>query len=131
MISRRTLLSAIALLALPGSSAVFAAAGPAAALPLASSRDQWVAQAGRLVEAADSGNAPASSFRREVTAMRESLRELVRAADGEDRAALNDLVMMVALLDAAAACHRGGVIVCPPDLMRQMRAQMVRLQPVA
>lgn len=59
--------------------------------------------------------------------MRESLRELVRATNPENRTGLNDLVMMIALLDAAAACHRGGMIVCPPDLMREMRAQMARL----
>ncbi len=88
----------------------------------------WIEEAGELVEAADSGKAPAVLFQRDVRASREALRELVRNADPEDRAHYQNMVLMVALLDAAAACHRGGVIVCPPDLMRQMRAQMARLR---
>ena len=88
----------------------------------------WVETAFQLVEAADSGRAEALAFRRQVQQSRETLRELVRAADPEDRARFQNMILMVALLDAAAACHRGGVIVCPPDLMRQMRLQIARLQ---
>lgn len=88
----------------------------------------WINEAGEMVEAADSGRAEALAFRRQVQASRESLREMVRASDPDDRERYQHMILMVALLDAAAACHRGGYIVCPPDLMRQMRAQLARLQ---
>jgi hypothetical protein len=133
MPARRRLLLGIALLAAPWWGQTMASVeSPAAAATVGEmSRDEWVAYAARLVEAADSGHAPASSFRREVSNMRDNLRALVRNVPDSEREPLNDLVMMVALLDAAAACHRGGFIICPPDLMRQMRAQMARLQPMA
>jgi hypothetical protein len=99
-----------------------------AADPVAEERLAWVEQAGALVEAADSGSAEARAFQREVRASREALRELVREASPEDRGQYQSMILMVALLDAAAACHRGGYIVCPPDLMRQMQAQMARLR---
>lgn len=88
----------------------------------------WVETAIQLVEAADSGRAEALAFRRQVQQSREALREMVRVADPDDRARFQNMILMVALLDAAAACHRGGVIVCPPDLMRQMREQISRLE---
>lgn len=135
MISRRSLLFVGGCLVLTGAGiahSLGAVAGLGAPVALGgneepTSRDVWVAKAAHLVDAADSGLAPASSFRREVSEMRGNLRELVRSTDPEKRAALNDLVLMIALLDAAAACHRGGVIVCPPDLMREMRSQLSRL----
>lgn len=99
-----------------------------AADPAAEDRRAWIEEAGALVEAADSGRAEARAFQREVRASREALRELVRRADPDERAEYQNMILMVALLDAAAACHRGGYIVCPPDLMRQMRAQMARLR---
>jgi hypothetical protein len=122
---RRRVIGALAILwGLPG----LWPAGTLAASLVSEADRAWIERAGELVEAADSGRAEALQFRREVQESREILRELVRSADPEDRARYQNKILMVALLDAAAACHRGGYIVCPPDLMRQMRAQLARLQ---
>lgn len=102
--------------------------GGMAATMFADKKQEWVEEAGALVDAADSGTAKARAFQREVRASRESLRDLVRDSDPESRGGYQNMILMVALLDAAAACHRGGYIVCPPDLMRQMRELMVRLR---
>lgn len=102
--------------------------GGMAATLLADKKREWVEEAGALVDAADSGKAEARAFQREVRASREALRELVRDSDPDSRGGYQGMILMVALLDAAAACHRGGYIVCPPDLMRQMRELMVRLR---
>lgn len=88
----------------------------------------WIEEAGRLVEAAASGRAEAPVFRREVKQSRELLREMVRNTDPDERQRYQDMILMVALLDAAAACHQGGHIVCPPDLMQQLRVQLARLR---
>lgn len=102
--------------------------GGTAATLIADKKREWVEEAGALVDAADSGRAEARAFQREVRASREALRDLVRESDPESRGDYQNMILMVALLDAAAACHRGGYIVCPPDLMRQMREVMVRLR---
>ncbi len=88
----------------------------------------WIREASRMVEAAGSGSADAHAFKQQVEGSRESLRELVRSVAQTDRESFQDMVLMVALLDSAAACHKGGHIICPPDLMQQLRAQQARLQ---
>lgn len=101
--------------------------GPAAA-DAGEEEQAWIEEAGRLVEAAASGRAEALAFRRQVKQSRERLREMVRNTAPGDRQRYQDMILMVALLDAAAACHQGGHILCPPDLMRQLRAQLARLR---
>lgn len=97
--------------------------------PLVSEKEQaWIEEAQQLVEAAASGQAEARSFQRQVEQSREALREIVSNAESGDSERHQNMILMVALLDAAAACHRAGYIVCPPDLMRQLRAQLARLQ---
>jgi len=101
----------------------------ALAEPLVSENERlWIEKAAQLVEAAGSGKADARSFQRRVEQSRETLRDIVRNAGSEDSERHQTMILMVALLDAAAACHRAGRIVCPPDLMRQLRAQLARLQ---
>lgn len=86
-----------------------------------------------LIERAASGTSPASQFRIEARIYRELLRRVTL----DDRAQaparrlpktlLLDMVRMSALLHAAADCKTGFVITCPPDLMRQLRAQQARV----
>ena len=64
-------------------------------------------------------------------------RELLRQVmlDNRDRGAreqlpqplLVDMVRMSALLHSAAECKTGLVIVCPTDLMQQLRSQQARV----
>ncbi|MEX2365909.1 MAG: hypothetical protein WD601_04845 [Pseudohongiellaceae bacterium] len=88
----------------------------------------WIEDAQQLVEAAASGRAEARSFQRQVKQSRDTLRGIVRNAGENSSERHQNMILMVALLDAAAACHRAGHIVCPPDLMRQLRTQLSRLQ---
>ncbi len=88
----------------------------------------WIKEAGGLVESASSNKADARDFKDQVKRSRESLRSLILSVAPDNRARFQDMVLMLALLDAAAACHKGGFIICPPDLMQQMRAQQGRLQ---
>lgn len=82
-----------------------------------------------LVERAASGRAPANQFQIDARLYREQLRQ-VMFANRElppprqlSRPLLLSMVRMSALLHAAADCKSGLVITCPPDLMRQLRAQ--------
>ena len=86
-----------------------------------------------LVTKAGSGSAPAHEFRLEARMYRELLRQVM--LDNRDRAAseqlpqplLVDMVRMSALLHSAADCKTGLVIVCPTDLMQQLRSQQARV----
>jgi hypothetical protein len=68
-----------------------------------------------------------ADFRRDIGAHRERLREIVRAAKAPP-APLTELhrsmILMNALLHAAAECHAGGRLVCPPELMQQIEHQL-------
>lgn len=85
----------------------------------------WLEQASQLVDAARD-RAPAGAFRKRVIAAREQLRGIVRA--GQARADLHELhinlVLLQSLLQAASDCHRGGRVLCPPSLMRQLDTQL-------
>ena len=93
-----------------------------------------VSFADRLVEAAYSGKALASTYRIDVTYYRESLRDLVKdndvlpAAERLPRGLVMDMVRMAALLQSAAQCQTGRYIVCPPDLMSQLQRQQALLE---
>ena len=86
-----------------------------------------------LVDRASSGSAPAHEFRIEARMYRELLRQVM--LDNRDRAIgeqmpqpmLLDMVRMSALLHSAAECKTGRVIVCPTDLMQQLRSQQSRV----
>ena len=86
-----------------------------------------------LIARAGSGSAPAHEFRIEAHMYRELLRQVM--LDNRDRAIseqlpqpmLLDMVRMSALLHSAADCKTGRVIVCPTDLMQQLRSQLSRV----
>ena len=86
-----------------------------------------------LVDRAGSGSAPAHEFRIEARMYRELLRQVM--LDNRDRSideqlpqpTLLDMVRMSALLHSAAECKTGRVIVCPTDLMQQLRSQQSRI----
>ncbi len=86
-----------------------------------------------LVDRAGSGSAPAHQFRLEARMYRELLRQVMldnRGRAGRERfpqPMLLDMVRMSALLHAAADCKTGRVIVCPADLMQQLRSQQARV----
>jgi len=86
----------------------------------------WIERSAALARAAKE-NANVADFRRDIGAHRERLREIVRAA-GKSPANVADLhrsmILMNALLHAAADCHSGGRLVCPPELMRQIEHQL-------
>lgn len=86
-----------------------------------------------LVAKAGSGSAAAHEFRLEARMYRELLRQVM--LDNRDRGVseqlpqplLVDMVRMSALLHSAADCKTGRVIVCPTDLMQQLRSQQARV----
>lgn len=86
-----------------------------------------------LVAKAASGSAPAHEFRLEARMYRELLRQVM--LDNRERVEseqmpqplLVDMVRMSALLHSAAECKTGLVIVCPADLMQQLRSQQARV----
>ena len=82
-----------------------------------------------LVEKAGSGSARAHDFRIEARVYREQLRQ-VMLSDREQpptqqlpQDLLLAMVRMSALLHAAADCKTGQVIVCPADLLLQLKSQ--------
>lgn len=87
----------------------------------------WIDGAEKLVAAARS-HANANKFQQDVQAHRERLREIVRLAGPTPPPARRELhtsmILLNALLKSASDCHRGGRIVCPADLMRQLDAQV-------
>jgi len=86
-----------------------------------------------LVEKAGSGATPAHNFRVETRMYRELLRQIMLAdrqrptVEQLSQDLLLEMVRMSALLHAAADCKTGYVIVCPADLMLQLKAQQSRI----
>lgn len=86
-----------------------------------------------LVIKAETGEAPATTFRIEARSYREALRQIMlRDADAVParqlpRVLLLDMVRMSALLHSAADCKTGFVITCPPDLLRQLKLQSAKV----
>jgi len=88
---------------------------------------------GALVEKAGSGSTPAHEFRVEARMYRELLRHVMLGnrtqptRDQLPQSLLLDMVRMSALLHAAADCKTGFVIICPADLVLQLRSQQSRV----
>jgi len=88
---------------------------------------------GALVEKAGSGSTPAHEFRVEARMYRELLRQFMLGnrsqptSDQLPQSLLLDMVRMSALLHAAADCKTGFVIICPADLVLQLRSQQSRV----
>ena len=86
-----------------------------------------------LVIKAETGEAPATTFRIEARSYREALRQIMlQDADTLPvqklpRVLLLDMVRMSALLHSAADCKTGFVITCPPDLLRQLQRQSAKV----
>jgi hypothetical protein len=86
-----------------------------------------------LVARASTGSSPAHEFRLEARMYRELLRQAMldnRARPTSEQLPqplLLDMVRMSALLHSAADCKTGFVIVCPADLMQQLRSQQSRV----
>ena len=86
-----------------------------------------------LIEKAAEGNSPAHQFRIEARMYRELLRQFMLEDRGRPQAErvpqrlLLEMVRMSALLHSASECKTGFVIICPPDLMRQLKAQQIRI----
>lgn len=86
-----------------------------------------------LVDKAGSGATPAHNFRVETRMYRELLRQIMLAdrqrptVEQLPQDLLLEMVRMSALLHAAADCKTGRVIVCPADLMLQLKAQQARV----
>jgi len=86
-----------------------------------------------LVEKAGSGATPAHNFRVETRMYRELLRQIMLAdrqhptAEQLPQDLLLEMVRMSALLHAAADCKTGYMIVCPADLMLQLKAQQSKV----
>jgi hypothetical protein len=83
-----------------------------------------------LVKEAATGTTNATRFRIDATLFRESLRSFMlereksgNVSDGISTNDLMNLVRMSALLQSAADCKTGRYIVCPPELMQQLRSQ--------
>jgi hypothetical protein len=89
-----------------------------------------------LIEEAGTGRSPANDFQIQARLYREQLRRAMLANRelAPPRQLPEDLLLamvrMSALLHAAADCKSGLVIVCPPDLLRQLRAQQERLSAI-
>lgn len=84
----------------------------------------WIANAARLVKAAVTGTAPIVDFRHQVDQSRKKLRRIFLANMGkgsDPRRALHmQMLVLNSLLQAAASCHQGGTVSCPPTLISQL-----------
>jgi len=86
-----------------------------------------------LVARAGSGSSPAHEFRIEARMYRELLRQAMLgnraqpASEQLPQPLLLDMVRMSALLHSAADCKTGFVIICPADLMLQLKSQQSRV----
>jgi len=86
-----------------------------------------------LVDKAGSGATPAHNFRVETRMYRELLRQIMLAdrqrptVEQLPQDLLLEMVRMSALLHAAADCKTGFVIVCPADLMLQLKMQQSKV----
>ncbi|VAW55923.1 hypothetical protein MNBD_GAMMA07-566 [hydrothermal vent metagenome] len=92
--------------------------------------DYLINLAKQLTKEARSGNAAASSFRINVVFYRETLREFMLKQPSNSiysKKLLMEFVRMLALLKSAAECQTGRYIVCPAQLMIQLKAQKTRL----
>lgn len=94
-----------------------------------------IASSQKLVNEAATGSTHATTFRINATLFRESLRSFMLAREknstGSDRLSNTDLlnlVRMSALIQSAADCKTGRYIVCPPELMQQLRSQQALLE---
>jgi hypothetical protein len=94
-----------------------------------------IASSRKLVSQAATGSTHATTFRINATLFRESLRSFMLArengnsgSDGLSKTDLINLVRMSALLQSAADCKTGRYIVCPPELMQQLRSQQALLE---
>lgn len=88
----------------------------------------------KLVSEAATGSTHATTFRINATLFRESLRSFMldrekgnTSSDGLSKTDLINLVRMSALIQSAADCKTGRYIVCPPELMQQLRSQQALL----
>lgn len=97
------------------------------AAPARDAESVWIANAGRLVAVAVKGEAPIGDFRGQVDRSRESLRHIFLANRGkapDPRRALHmQMLVLSMLLEAAAGCHQGGKVACPPALISQLISQ--------
>lgn len=96
------------------------------AKPINPAERSWFERSAVLAEAAKK-HVSVAEFRRDIAAHRETLREIVRANRNPptDILALQrSMIVMNALLNAASECHSGGRIVCPPDLLHRIDAQL-------
>ena len=86
-----------------------------------------------LIRKAGDGATPAHIFRVETRMYRELLRQTMLTdrqrteAEQLPQNLLLEMVRLSALLHAAADCKTGYVIVCPPDLMSQLRTQQAKV----
>ncbi len=86
----------------------------------------WFERSAALADAARR-NVSVADFRRDIGAHRETLREIVRANRSPPADILTlqrSMILMNALLNAAAECHSGGRVVCPPDLLHRIDEQL-------
>lgn len=96
-----------------------------AATPLEEERD-WLDQATQLVNAAQSSQADAIQFNKDVRESRARLRKHIQQARNaelspEHQQLHSSMLVVDVLLKSAAACQTAGHIVCPPMLMSQLR----------
>ncbi len=92
--------------------------------------DYLIKLAEQLTKDAHSGNTAASSFRINVVFYRESLRDFMLAQQTNSKFSKNflmEFVRMTALLQSAAECQTGRYIVCPAQLMLQLKQQKKRI----
>ena len=86
-----------------------------------------------LIRKAGAGATPAHNFRVETRMYRELLRQTMLTdrqrpeAEQLPQNLLIEMVRLSALLHAAADCKTGYVIVCPADLMSQLRTQQAKV----
>ncbi len=86
----------------------------------------WIERSADLARAAKQ-HAIAADFQREIDAHRERLRQIVLANRNPPPRLLQlhrSMILTNALLNAAAQCHSGGRLLCPPELMLELEAQL-------
>jgi hypothetical protein len=92
----------------------------------------WVEQAERLVVAVTTTTPNAAEFRRDVHTSRTQLRQLMQKRENpvpvEKQQLHKTLILLDALLDAAAKCQTGNVVICPPFLVQGLNAQLKNAQ---
>ncbi|HEB80368.1 MAG TPA: hypothetical protein ENI71_00660 [Chromatiales bacterium] len=98
--------------------------GPAAAASKELGAEQaWIRSASALVGVAIESTAPIAGFQRDVEASRRQLRGIFLGDPTPTRAlrALHmQMLILLSLLEAAAGCHKGGHVSCPPELISQL-----------